>query len=69
MRDRLRVVFCLCFLPCLGLITAADPCPPQSDGLKCDYIPGLAHDNSEVADEVQLFARFCACVTVRGCPT
>ena len=44
-------IFCLCFMLSLGSVLANQPCPSQSNGLKCDYIDGIKHDNSKMADE------------------
>ena len=57
-------IFCLCFMLSLGSILANQPCPSQSNGLKCDYIGGITHDNSKMADEGGSCCgnRDCTCV-------
>ena len=57
-----RVLFWSCLLLSFGRSPADKPCPSQSDGLKCDYIDGRTHDNSE-EDRGEL----CVCVCVCPC--
>ena len=40
-------LFSVCLVSVLVALVAADPCPAQSNGLKCDYIDELAHNNSK----------------------
>lgn len=56
----------------LGSILANQPCPSQSNGLKCDYIDGITHDNSKMADEgravaVTVIVRVFLCVLLNDC--